>query len=156
MLQKCVSLTLSLALLGIATPVFAGDEIVPLFSPDAASAAPFKFQPPANLNLFSPGVAFAPRFQTPGQTSPQSAPTPSPRDPSNHGKLFKWLGIAMMGGGGALIGRGAAISNPCSAYQGPGVLCTSNYQEVRISSFAVGGALAATGLVLFFHGRHKN
>jgi hypothetical protein len=163
MLQKCISLCLVVALLSVAAPAFAGDEMnpqPPQQSVAATAATVFTFHPPAGLNTFKAAIALAPPRILSGEQNPPSQTSPTPNDSgslSTKGKVFKWLGIAMLGGGGALIGRGVALSDPCKAYSGPGVICTSNYQEVRGASIGLGAALAGVGAVMLaLHGRFKN
>lgn len=51
--------------------------------------------------------------------------------------------------GGAMIARGAALSDPCNGYSGRNVISTSNYQTVRTSSFGVGAGSFVSGAALF-------
>jgi hypothetical protein len=99
-------------------------------------------------------LAYAARLETqnpPGDDSAKRSQSASSR--SGFGPI-RWFGLALVGGGGALIAHGAMISDPCSSFNGTGVICASNYQTVRASFFAVGGATAGLGAVLLLVHHH--
>jgi hypothetical protein len=166
--RKCVSVFLVLMLSGLAAPAFAGDDMNMKLLPQSLPLAPASWMalPPVTSLREMPGaLAFAlPQSVQPQatpanqpQTPPASQPQPQPTKP-NAGQstsgAMKWGGIALMLGGGALVGRGASITDPCSGLSGPGVLCTSNYQTVRAASLALGGVAIVVGAVLFLHRHH--
>jgi hypothetical protein len=143
MVQKCIAVFLVLMLSGLAAPAFAADYMNTKLIP----------------KTFPLAMASSSAFALPQSSQPQAQPT-QPAQPTtpNSGVStsggMKWGGIVLMIGGAGLVARGASITDPCSAYSGPGVLCTSNYQEVRAASLALGGAALVAGVVLFLH-RHR-
>jgi hypothetical protein len=159
MVQKYISMCLVLLLVGLTTPAFAGDYVNARLLPQKLPLPALATLPPpasmeSNLALHS-GLALA----TPQSGQTQLDPNQATGARSGNGELtgkgvaFKWLGVGLMVGGGALIARGATISNPCNGY-GPGVLCTSNYAQVRAVSIGLGAALAGTGALLFARHNH--
>jgi hypothetical protein len=155
MVQKYISMIVVLLLLGFTMPAFAGDYVNPNLLPNRLPLTASVSSSLAGRVTLTPGLAFAP------PQAGQSQQTPAPQNPPVKGKgggskVYKVVGIVMMGAGSALIARGAVLSDPCKGLNGPYVLCTSNYTTVRAASFGVGGGLAGGGLILFLHGRHAD
>jgi hypothetical protein len=148
MVQKCIAVFLVLMLSGLAAPAFAADYTNTKLIP----------------NTFPMALASSSAFALPQSSQPQAQPTsqpqaqPQPPKPNSGASEtnagMKWGGIVLMIGGAGLVARGASITDPCSAYSGPGVLCTSNYQTVRAASLALGGVALVTGAVLFMRRHH--
>jgi hypothetical protein len=162
MVRKYVAVLLALMLSGLAAPAFAGDYQNAKLLPQSFSlalASPAALAPRTTFGGVAGTVAFAmPQSGQPHGQSPQPSQPQAQPPLANHRETSgarKWGGIALMIGGGALIARGATVTDPCSGLSGPGVLCTSNYQEVRAASLGVGGAALIAGVVLFLH-RHIN
>jgi hypothetical protein len=102
------------------------------------------------------GSAYAFRFQgqNPSDQEPDSARRSGRASSSSGFGATRWLGLALVAGGGAMIAHGAMISDPCSSFAGPGVLCASNYQTVRTSYMATGGSTVGLGLLFLFVHHH--
>jgi hypothetical protein len=156
MVQKYIAVFLVVMLPGLATPAFAGDymntKLLPQRFPLVLEIS--TAQPPGTTFSEMPGtLAFAPQQSSQDQAQPAQPAQPNSGQWTSGGK--KWGGIALMIGGGALLARGAAITDPCTGFSGPDVLCTSNYQTVRATSFAIGGVAVAVGAVLFSLRHHR-
>lgn len=156
MVQRYVSMCLVLLLVGLTTPAFAGDyvnmHLLPQKLPLPALATPSPLGSMESSLALHSGVALA--LPQSGQTQTQPSQATAAR--SGNGELtgkgvaFKWMGVLLMGGGGALIARGATISDPCHGIPG----CISNYTTVRAASIGLGAALAGTGAFLFARHNH--
>jgi hypothetical protein len=112
-------------------------------------------------NLMSPGnLAFSaastmPRysFPDPGQAT-ASGQKSSSGELTTAGKVLKWVGIGLMGAGGAEVAVGAtAFKDSC---YGSGIYsaCT-DYSPTRRIYYVSGAATAGIGAVLFLVGIHK-
>jgi len=145
MTQKYISVLVVMTLLAAASPVFAGELVNPNLLSD-------KLALPALAS--SPAMASGVALALPQSSQSQLAAHSGEGELTGKGKVFKWLGVGLMLGGGALIARGATVSNPCNAFAGPGVICTSNYQAVRAASLGVGGASAGAGFIMFLRHNH--
>jgi hypothetical protein len=158
MLREYVSVSLVLVLLGLGTPAFAGDFVNPNPLPRKLALTALNAAP-----AMEPGVALnsglAPALpqsgQIPGtQMEPAQASAVRPAELTAKGRVFKWLGVGLMVGGAALMIRGATLSDPCNAFTGPGVFCTSNYTQIRAVSLGIGGASVGAGLLMFLRHNH--
>jgi len=158
MVQKWIAVFLVPMLFGMTAPAFAGDytntKLFPGRFPlvlESSAALP----PGTTLSGMHGALASDMPQPSPDQAKPTQSPQPpTSRSGQSTSSGLKWGGIALMIGGGALVARGATITDPCSGFSGPGILCTSNYQAVRASSVVIGGAALVVGAVLFSH-RHR-
>lgn len=126
MRSNCLAAFLAASLLGLVTPVFAGDQ------PD-----PFATSKPVSFGILHNHAAYAP-------LPPEPAPVPAPAPPQSSGKqltrtgtVLKWVGVGCMAQGGLNIIVGAA---------------TPGERGIWIGS---GAAFAAVGAALFYIGIHK-
>jgi len=142
MIQKLIAVCLASILVGMASPLFAGELVDLKFVPNDPGAY-------SRTGWLHTGIAFAP---------PQTAPQQQPSQPANQpkhltttGKILKWVGVGLMGEGALTVGLGAAV--------GAAGECGGTYQvscgTAKGVYYGIGGASIGVGLVLFLVGIHK-
>ncbi|MGA2739287.1 MAG: hypothetical protein ABSG65_17840 [Bryobacteraceae bacterium] len=146
-IRQCVAIALVGALLGVCSPVLAGD-----FVPQKFNVSPAGLGVTLGLRSVPSGANAAFSLQDPNQ-QPSRPPTPPPqqqRSLTTKGKVLKWVGVGLMGSGGLTAGLGAAeySSGNCSSL-------VINCSELRTAFVATGAVIAGVGAVLFFIGIHN-
>lgn len=143
MIRKSIAVFLVATVLGMASPLFAGDE------PDPKIVLP----KPVSFGLLHNYVAYAPQ-QSGQQQQPSQPPQSQKKQLTTAGKVLKWVGIGLMGEGAldfALAGTANSTCSGLNAYNGTNS-CTNTVRDVY---FGAGGATIGVGALLFFIGIHK-
>ena len=146
MIRQCTVFVLIVAILGLCSPVYAGDFVSPRFNMPAKSASVGSALPTfgAKVALPSTYAAFAPPQSSPQQTS-QPAPLPRQRHWSTKGKVLTIMGLGLAGAGGYMMTKeNSTISSSCS-----GNTCTEYQLRWRVAggiSIGTGAFLAILGL----------
>jgi hypothetical protein len=145
MIRNYIALITIIALVGMCSPVLAGDLVSPNLLP--ASSVAVRQNIPATIAAFSmPEGA--------GQT-PAAAPKPASsggKQRTTKGKVLIGVGAGLAGVGAALLISGATLKDPCAGISGPYITCTSNYTSVRGARIGVGAGSAVAGVILLIKG----
>ena len=141
MIRQCMVFLLIGAMLGLCSPVYAGDFVSPRFKMPEGSSRVGSALPNfgARVGLPSTYAAFG-LPQSSQQQSSQPTPPARQRHWSRNGKVLTILGLAMAGAGAVMMTKdNSTISSSCS-----GSTCT----EYQIRWKVTGGITMGTGAAL--------